>query len=247
MKVALFGAGRIGPLHARTLLAHGRGRSAGASWTSSLSVPRPPRRSWVAASLRRVDEALADSRRGHHLRLDGRPSGASSGPPSSRGMPTFCEKPLAASLEESIAVRARHRGLPACPSSWASSDASTRPTWRPGASSSPAPSATSTSCRCAATTRSRPPRSSSPPPAACSATSPSTTWTSCASSPVERWTRSTSSARRRASRSTRSTTTSPTPWPSCASMTAPRWRSAGHGMTRSVTTCARRSSARVTA
>ena len=130
--------------------------------------------------------------RGHHLRLDGRPSG-----PHPGRHPAAACRPSARSRWPPAWRRpspsAGTSKPPGCPSSWGSNDASTRPTWRPGVSSTRAPSVTSTSCHCAATIRSPPPRSSSPRPAACSGTSPSTTWTSCASSLAERWTRSTSS------------------------------------------------------
>ncbi len=103
MKVALFGAGRIGPLHARTLLGTGAvdqlcimdvvdERAAAAAEKLGGSVAR------------RVDEALADADAAIVCAsTDDHPTLIRAA--IERGVPTFCEKPLAASLEESIAVR----------------------------------------------------------------------------------------------------------------------------------------------
>jgi myo-inositol 2-dehydrogenase/D-chiro-inositol 1-dehydrogenase len=102
VKVALFGAGRIGPLHARTLLATG-------ALDQLLIMDVVPERAAAAAEelggtpVQSVEEALATAEAAvicastdDHPRLI-RAAIA-------RGLPTFCEKPLAASLEGSIAV-----------------------------------------------------------------------------------------------------------------------------------------------
>jgi myo-inositol 2-dehydrogenase/D-chiro-inositol 1-dehydrogenase len=104
VKVALFGAGRIGPLHARTLLATG-------AVDQLFILDVVAERAAAAAeelggtTVASIDEALAEAEASiicastdDHPRLI-RASIA-------RGVPTFCEKPLAASLDESIAVRA---------------------------------------------------------------------------------------------------------------------------------------------
>ncbi len=103
MKVALFGAGRIGPLHARTLLGTG-------AVDGLIIMDIVPERAAAAAEelggtvASSLDEALAEADAAvicastdDHPRLIRAAIG--------RGLPTFCEKPLAASLEESIALR----------------------------------------------------------------------------------------------------------------------------------------------
>lgn len=102
MKIALFGAGRIGPLHARTLLA------SEAVTELVINDVVPVRAEELAAELgirtaASLEEALdgADgvvitASTDHHAELIRAAIG--------RGLPTFCEKPLAASLDDSIAV-----------------------------------------------------------------------------------------------------------------------------------------------
>jgi myo-inositol 2-dehydrogenase/D-chiro-inositol 1-dehydrogenase len=103
VKVALFGAGRIGPLHARTLLGTG-------AVDGLIIMDIVPERAAAAAEelggtvASSLDEALAEADAAvicastdDHPRLIRAAIG--------RGLPTFCEKPLAASLEESIALR----------------------------------------------------------------------------------------------------------------------------------------------
>jgi myo-inositol 2-dehydrogenase / D-chiro-inositol 1-dehydrogenase len=104
MRVALFGAGRIGPLHARTLLATGE--------VDGLAiVDAVPERATAAAqelgatACATADEALAGA--------DAVIIAASTDDHPDlirtalrRRLPIFCEKPLAASLADSIAVRA---------------------------------------------------------------------------------------------------------------------------------------------
>ena len=104
MRVALFGAGRIGPLHARTLQALGE--------VESLAIMDVVAERAAAAATdlgatacASVDEALdgADavvvtaSTVDHPVLIRAA---------LQRGLPTFCEKPLAASLADAIAVRA---------------------------------------------------------------------------------------------------------------------------------------------
>lgn len=104
MKVALFGAGRIGPLHARTLRATG-------AVEQLVIVDVVPERAAAAAealggtvvdstdeALAQVDAVLICASTDDHPALIRAAI--------NRGLPTFCEKPLAASLAESIAVRA---------------------------------------------------------------------------------------------------------------------------------------------
>ena len=97
-------------------------------------MPRPPPRSWAAASAATVDEALAGA--------DAAIICASTD--DHPGLIRAAIEPRPADLLREAAggqprrVHRRARATsrpPACPSSWASSDASTRPTWRPGASS----------------------------------------------------------------------------------------------------------------
>jgi myo-inositol 2-dehydrogenase/D-chiro-inositol 1-dehydrogenase len=102
MRVAIFGAGRIGPLHGRTLL------SSAAIESVSITDLVPQRAADVAAELGlehvgAVDAAMeqadavviAASTTDHAALIRAA---------IERKLPTFCEKPLAASLEESIAV-----------------------------------------------------------------------------------------------------------------------------------------------
>jgi myo-inositol 2-dehydrogenase / D-chiro-inositol 1-dehydrogenase len=103
VKVALFGAGRIGPLHARTLLATGaieelrimdivpERAAAAAAELGGTSV------STVEEALAGADAVIVCASTEDHPRLI-RAAIA-------HGLPTFCEKPLAASLAGSIAVR----------------------------------------------------------------------------------------------------------------------------------------------
>ena len=104
MRVTLFGAGRIGPLHARTLLTTGAvdqlvimdvvpERAAAAAQALGGSVASSVDDALVAA-----DAAVICASTDDHPGLIRAAIG--------RGIPTFCEKPLAASLVESIAVRA---------------------------------------------------------------------------------------------------------------------------------------------
>lgn len=103
MKVALFGAGRIGPLHARTLLGTGTvdelvvmdvvaERAAAAAEELGGSVARSADEALAGADAAIVCASTDDHPTLIRAALE-------------RGVPTFCEKPLAASLEESIAVR----------------------------------------------------------------------------------------------------------------------------------------------
>ncbi len=103
MKVALFGAGRIGPLHARTLL------STGAVDQLVIMDVVPERAAAAAEELGgsvagSVDQALAGADAAIICTsTDDHPALIRAA--IQRGVPTFCEKPLAASLEASIAVR----------------------------------------------------------------------------------------------------------------------------------------------
>ena len=103
MRVTLFGAGRIGPLHARTLLMTGAvdqlvimdivpERAAAAAQALGGSVAAS-----VDEALAAADAAVICASTDDHPGLIRAAIG--------RGIPTFCEKPLAASLAESIAVR----------------------------------------------------------------------------------------------------------------------------------------------
>jgi myo-inositol 2-dehydrogenase/D-chiro-inositol 1-dehydrogenase len=103
VKVALFGAGRIGPLHARTLLGTGTvdelvvmdvvaERAAAAAEELGGSVARS-----ADEALTGADAAIVCASTDDHPTLIRAAI--------ERGVPTFCEKPLAASLEESISVR----------------------------------------------------------------------------------------------------------------------------------------------
>ena len=103
MKVTLFGAGRIGPLHARTLLATGAvdqlivmdvvaERAAAAAEALGGRVA-----SSLDDALGAADAAIICASTDDHPALIRATI--------SRGIPTFCEKPLAASLAESMAVR----------------------------------------------------------------------------------------------------------------------------------------------
>lgn len=104
MRVALFGAGRIGPLHARTLLATGqveglvimdvipeRARAAAAELGVTASDS-------AEGALEGADAVVITVSTDDHPRLIRAAI--------ERGLPTFCEKPLAASLADSIALRA---------------------------------------------------------------------------------------------------------------------------------------------
>lgn len=104
MRVALFGAGRIGPLHARTLLGTG-------AIDQLIIMDVVPERATAAAqelggivaesvpdALGQADAVVIAASTDDHPRLIRAAIAA--------GLPTFCEKPLAASLAESIAVRA---------------------------------------------------------------------------------------------------------------------------------------------
>jgi myo-inositol 2-dehydrogenase/D-chiro-inositol 1-dehydrogenase len=104
VKVALFGAGRIGPLHARTLLATG-------AVDQLFIMDTVPERAAAAAeelggtAVRSIDEALAEAEASIICAsTDDHPQLIRAS--IARGLPTFCEKPLAASLADSIAVRA---------------------------------------------------------------------------------------------------------------------------------------------
>lgn len=103
MKVALFGAGRIGPLHARTLLGTGSvdelvivdvvaERAAAAAEELGGSVAKSADQALAGADAAIVCTSTDDHPTLIRAAIE-------------RGVPTFCEKPLAASLEESIAVR----------------------------------------------------------------------------------------------------------------------------------------------
>jgi myo-inositol 2-dehydrogenase/D-chiro-inositol 1-dehydrogenase len=103
VKVALFGAGRIGPLHARTLLGTG-------TVAELVIVDVVDERAAAAAEelggrvVRSADEALVGADAAIVCAsTDDHPTLIRAA--IERGVPTFCEKPLAASLEESIAVR----------------------------------------------------------------------------------------------------------------------------------------------
>lgn len=103
MRMALFGAGRIGPLHARTLLRSGAvdslvitdviGQRA-VDAAADLGIDHAPT---AEEALDGADAVVITASTDDHPALI-RAAMA-------RGLPTFCEKPLAASLEESIAVR----------------------------------------------------------------------------------------------------------------------------------------------
>lgn len=100
MRVAMFGAGRIAPLHARTLM--------GADTVTSVSITDlVPERAHALATelgLEHVpDQAEALAAADAVVitaSTDGHPSLIRAA--LERGLPTFCEKPLAASLAESI-------------------------------------------------------------------------------------------------------------------------------------------------
>jgi myo-inositol 2-dehydrogenase/D-chiro-inositol 1-dehydrogenase len=112
MRIALFGAGRIGPLHARTLLGCGAveglsimdvvaDRAASAAAELGVNVATS-----MDEALDGADAVVIAASTDDHPKLIRAALG--------RGLPTFCEKPLAASLAESIAVRAdiEAAGLP---------------------------------------------------------------------------------------------------------------------------------------
>jgi myo-inositol 2-dehydrogenase/D-chiro-inositol 1-dehydrogenase len=104
MRIALFGAGRIGPMHARTLVA-----SAAVDGLSIMDVV--PERATASARELGVDAAatVAEALDGADAVVittstDDHPMLIRAA--LARGLPTFCEKPLAASLADSITVRA---------------------------------------------------------------------------------------------------------------------------------------------
>ncbi|MEX1294853.1 MAG: Gfo/Idh/MocA family oxidoreductase [Candidatus Limnocylindrales bacterium] len=104
MRIAMFGAGRIAPLHARTL--------AGAAEVSSISITDavPERAERVAAELGLEHVASADAA------MDAADAvvivaatdahAALIRAALARDLPTFCEKPLAGTLTESVALAA---------------------------------------------------------------------------------------------------------------------------------------------
>jgi myo-inositol 2-dehydrogenase/D-chiro-inositol 1-dehydrogenase len=102
MRVVLFGAGRIGPLHARSLLATGSvqhltivdvvaGRAEGAAREIGVAWATDPQE-----ALESADAVVITASTDDHPGLIREAVG--------RGLPTFCEKPLAAGLAESIEV-----------------------------------------------------------------------------------------------------------------------------------------------
>jgi len=102
MRVAIFGAGRIGPLHARTLL--------GADGVDSISITDlVPERAAAAAAelgLAHVEavELAMDAADAVVITASTDDHPALIRAAVERGLPTFCEKPLAASLAESIEI-----------------------------------------------------------------------------------------------------------------------------------------------
>ena len=103
MKVTLFGAGRIGPLHARTLLATGA-----VDQLTVMDVVAERAAAAAEALGGRVASSLDDALGAADAAIicastDDHPALIRA--TISRGIPTFCEKPLAASLAESMAVR----------------------------------------------------------------------------------------------------------------------------------------------
>jgi myo-inositol 2-dehydrogenase/D-chiro-inositol 1-dehydrogenase len=104
VRIAIFGAGRIGPLHARTLLEHE-------------AVQRLTITDVVAERAERAAQELGiDAVSSMDEALDGADAAvitvSTEGHPAliraalAHGLPTFCEKPLAASLAESVALMA---------------------------------------------------------------------------------------------------------------------------------------------
>ena len=104
MRIALFGAGRIGPLHTRTLLDTGvvegstvmdivpERAAAAARELGGTAVTT------VAGALQAADAVVITASTDDHPDLIREAI--------AKGLPTFCDKPLAASLDDSIAVRA---------------------------------------------------------------------------------------------------------------------------------------------
>jgi myo-inositol 2-dehydrogenase/D-chiro-inositol 1-dehydrogenase len=104
MRIAMFGAGRIAPLHARTLK--------GSSDVSAISITDavPERAASMAADLRlehvpSAEEALAAADAVVIVAATDAHAGLIRAA-LERDLPTFCEKPLAPTLEESIVVAA---------------------------------------------------------------------------------------------------------------------------------------------
>ncbi len=102
MRIAIFGAGRIGPLHARTLLAADGVDSVSITdvvqeraqaVADELGLEHAPT---VAAALDAADAVVITASTDDHPTLIRAGLG--------HGLPTFCEKPLAATLAESIAI-----------------------------------------------------------------------------------------------------------------------------------------------
>jgi myo-inositol 2-dehydrogenase / D-chiro-inositol 1-dehydrogenase len=103
VKVTLFGAGRIGPLHARTLLATGA-----VDQLTVMDVVAERAAAAAEALGGRVASSLDDALGAADAAIicastDDHPALIRA--IISRGIPTFCEKPLAAGLAESMAVR----------------------------------------------------------------------------------------------------------------------------------------------
>ena len=103
MRLAIFGAGRIGPLHARTLIQ--------APGVTGLTIyDLAPERAEAAArelgiqAALSIEDALRDAD-GVVITASTDEHPALIRTAIARGLPTFCEKPLASSLEDSIAVR----------------------------------------------------------------------------------------------------------------------------------------------
>ena len=109
MRIGLIGAGRIGTLHARLLKA--------LEGVDELFVAdaEPARATGLAAAVGAtavpdVEDAHRVRGRGRHRRRHGSHGGARPREPR-RGRPTYCEKPLAGTLEETIALADWYRGL----------------------------------------------------------------------------------------------------------------------------------------
>ncbi len=104
MRIAIFGAGRIGPLHARTLLEHAAVERLTITDIVTERATRVAQELGISA-VPSTDEAL-DGADAVVITVSTEDHPALIRAALERGLPTFCEKPLAANLAESLALMA---------------------------------------------------------------------------------------------------------------------------------------------